>query len=190
MKKDSLANRGRPFEDLLYLAHSRYQTSGQACVHKVPTEFLPLRDHRGQIVSCKVEHKSCVDYLGRYCGTPVAVEAKHTEDRRIRFDRVEPHQAAYLNDFCKFDAAVGLVVVSFSMKRFFAVPWIFWRAGMEAWITNGQRGTSVPVNAYGMYWNTPGKASVSPEELLPIWEIRQGGKFVLPYLDIINDIVG
>ena len=47
--KSSLANRGRPFEDLLNLAHSRYQADGQACVHKVPTEFLPLRDRRGQI---------------------------------------------------------------------------------------------------------------------------------------------
>lgn len=31
--KSSLANRGRPFEDLLNLAHSRYQADDQACVH-------------------------------------------------------------------------------------------------------------------------------------------------------------
>ena len=109
--RNSLANRGRPFEDLLNLAHSRYQASGQACVHKVPTEFLPLRDRRGRVTGCKVEHKSCVDYLGRYYSIPVAVEAKHTENGRIRFDRVEQHQAEYLDDFCRSPAAVGLVVV-------------------------------------------------------------------------------
>lgn len=107
--RSSLANRGRPFEDLLNLAHSRYQASGQACVHKVPTEFLPLRDRRGQVAGCKVEHKSCVDYLGRYYNIPVAVEAKHTESGRIHFDRVEQHQAEYLDDFCRSPAAIGLV---------------------------------------------------------------------------------
>ena len=188
MRKASLANRGRPFEDLLNLAHSRYQASGQACVHKVPTEFLPLRDCRGQITSCKVEHKSCVDYLGRYYNIPVAVEAKHTEDGRIRFDRVEQHQAEYLDDFCRSPAAVGLVVVSFSMRRFFAVPWPFWRAGREAWANCPRRGAKGMVEEYGAIWWTPGQASVSPELLLPEWEIKQGGKFVLPYLDIINNL--
>lgn len=190
MRRSSLANRGRPFEDLLHLAHSRYQASGQACVHKVPTEFLPLRDHRGQIVSCKVEHKSCVDYLGRYQDTPVAVEAKHTEDKRIRFDRVEPHQAEYLDDFCKYPGAVGLVVVSYCMRRFFAVPWPFWKAARDVWAAGGPKGASVAVNACGFCWDTPGLASVAPEELLPEWEIKQGGKFVLPYLDIINNFAG
>ncbi len=94
MRDSSFANRGQSFEALLKMVHERYQVSGLACVHKVPTEFIPLRDGQGRLVSCKVEHKSCVDYLGRYCSTPVAVEAKHTQSKRISFDRVEPHQAA------------------------------------------------------------------------------------------------
>ena len=36
--------------------------------------------------------------------------------------------------------------------------------------------------------NATGKTSVSPELLLPEWEIKQGGKFILPYLDIINNL--
>lgn len=129
-----------------------------------------------------------LDYLGRYYNIPVAVEAKHTEDGRIRFDRVEQHQAEYLDDFCRSPAAVGLVVVSFSMRRFFAVPWPFWRAGREAWANCPRRGAKGIVEEYGAIWWTPGQASVSPELLLPEWEIKQGGKFVLPYLDIINDL--
>jgi len=186
MRRASQANRGRPFEDLLNLAHSRYQANGLACVHKVPTEFLPLRDGTGKLVSCKVEHKSCVDFLGRYRNIPVAVEAKHTEGKRISFDRVEQHQAAYMDDFCKNPGAVGIVVVSFGMRRFFAVPWPFWKAARDVWAAGGPRAASAPVNAYGTYWDTPGMASASPEQLHEEWEIKPGGPYALPYLQIIE----
>jgi len=108
------ANKGKPFEDFLLCVHNAYQKQGDAVVHKVPTEFIPLRDGTGRIVSVKVERKSCVDYLGRYGPIPVAVEAKHTGSDRIRWDRVEDHQAAYLDDFCKDPQAVGIVLVSFA----------------------------------------------------------------------------
>ena len=124
------ANKGKPFEDFLLFVHDAYQKQGDAVIHKVPTEFIPLRDAAGKIFNVKVERKSCVDYLGRYGPTPVAVEAKHTEDDRIRWDRVEPHQADYLDDFCKDPQAVGIVLVSFSLRQFFAVPWPAWKAGL------------------------------------------------------------
>lgn len=186
MRKSTYANRGRPFEELLKLANARYQAAGRACVHKVPTEFLPIRDARGNVVSCKVEEKSCVDYLGRYYNIPVAIEAKHTEEHRIQFDRVEPHQADYMDDYCKSPGAVGLVAVSFNMRRFFAVPWPFWKEARNVWLAGHQRGVSAPVKAYGWFWDTPGMASVTPEQLLPEWEIKCGGPFMLPYLDIIE----
>lgn len=190
MKRAGLANRGRPLEDFLEGVHARYQQAGRACVHKVPTEFLPIRDDRGRVIGCKVEKKSCVDYLGRYYNIPVAIEAKHTEDARIRFDRVEPHQADYMDDFCKHPAAVGLVLVSFSLKRFFAVPWPFWKAARDAWAAGGPRGASAPVTAYGQFWDTPGMASVSPEQLHPEWEVKPAGRFLLPYLDTIEILSG
>lgn len=77
------ANKGKPFEDFLLFVHDAYQKQGDAVIHKVPTEFIPLRDGAGKIVNVKVERKSCVDYLGRYGSIPVAVEAKHTEDDRM-----------------------------------------------------------------------------------------------------------
>lgn len=94
---NTFANRGRDFEDFVIQVNDLYTRSGKAVVYKVPTEFLPIRDSTGQIKSCKVEHKSCVDFLGRYNGTPVAVEAKQTHTGRIDFDAVQPHQAAFLD---------------------------------------------------------------------------------------------
>ncbi len=185
------ANRGRPFEEFINFANKSYQARGIACVHKVPTEFLPIRDGTGRVVDCKVEHKSCVDYLGRYKGTPVAVEAKHTDDARIRFDRVEDHQAAYMDDFCKDPGAVGIILVSFSLRRFFAVPWQAWKGARDQWTEAQKSGRrhpgAVPLMVYGQFWNTPGMASVSPEQMLPSWEIHTGGVNGLPYLDIIEN---
>lgn len=62
---NTFANRGRDFEDFVIQVNDLYTRSGKAVVYKVPTEFLPIRDSTGQIKSCKVEHKSCVDFLGR-----------------------------------------------------------------------------------------------------------------------------
>ncbi|MCD8308917.1 MAG: Holliday junction resolvase RecU [Clostridia bacterium] len=191
MKDYTKANRGKSLEDFLKFAHQKYQQSGIACVHKVPTEFIPLRNGSGAIVSCKVEEKSCVDYLGRYKGTPVAVEAKHEEGKRISFSRVEPHQAAYLDDFTREPNAVGLVIVSFSLRRFFAVPWVFWKTAREAWEKRtGAKAERITVKAYGWEWTTPGMASTAPEQLLPEWEIKTGGMAGLPYLNIIDRMKG
>lgn len=189
MKDYSRANRGQPFEDFLKYVHTAYQRKKKACVHKVPTEFIPLRDGTGRIVNCKVEEKSCVDYLGRYKSTPVAVEAKHEEGTRISFSRVEPHQAEYMNDYTADPEAVGIVIVSFGLRRFFAVPWIFWKEAREAWEQKPAKATKCEqrtITAYGWTWQTPGMASASPEQFHPDWEIKTGGETGLPYLEIIE----
>lgn len=184
MKDHTRANRGKPFEDFLKFVHQRYQQQGIACVHKVPTEFIPLRDSHGRIANCKVEEKSCVDYLGRYKGTPVAIEAKHTEGNRLSYSEVQPHQAAYLDDWIIDQNAVALVVISFGLRRFFAVPWQFFRGPRNAW-QNGKK-VKIEVTRYGTTWISNGMASVSPDELHPDWEIKPGGVSGLPYLEIID----
>lgn len=190
MKDYSKANRGKDFEDFLKIVHQKYQQDGTACIHKVPTEFIPLRDYRGRITSCKVTEKSCVDYLGRYKDVPVAIEAKHETGNRISFDRVEPHQAAYLDDYIKNPAAVGIVVVSFGGKRFFSIPWEFWKVARNAWTfrpSGARKAKKVTITAKGYTWTTTGMASVSADELLPEWEIQRGGSLLLlPYLKIID----
>lgn len=186
------ANRGKPFEDFLKFVHDRYQADGIACVHKVPTEFIPLRNAKGQVCSAKVENKSCVDYLGRYKNIPVAIEAKHTDDKRISFSRVEPHQADYLDDWSKDPDAIAMVVVSFGLKRFFSVPWPFWKEARTAWEMKkaGKDPGKIIVKAYGWEWTTPGMASTNAEQLLPEWEIKTGGRSGLPYLEIIERMKG
>lgn len=188
-KSISHANRGQPFEEFLKFIHARYQADGKACVHKVPTEFIPIRNARGEVCNCKVESQSCVDYLGRYKSIPVAVEAKHTEDRRISFDRIEPHQADYLDDWGKDPEAIAIVLVSFGLRNFYAIPWVFWKAAREDWERSKGKARQT-VKAYGWTWETPGMASVCQEQLHPDWEIKTGGTSGLPYLEIIDRMTG
>ena len=86
--------------------------------------------------------------------------------------------------------SVGLVLVSFKMQRYFAIPWIFWKVARDEW-EHRPRGTrkakEVKIRAYGYEWETTGMASVSADQLLPEWEIKPGGAMGLPYLHIIDN---
>lgn len=188
MKDMRYANRGAFFEELITFSNQRYRNAGIAVVWKVPTPFIPIRNGQGKIINCKVEEKSCTDYLGRYRNTPVAIEAKHTSSNRIRFDAVQDHQAQFLDDFVgEYGLGFGAVLVSFNMERFFLVPWHFWKKGRELWINN--RGAKETVAVYGMKWTTTGKASVSADDLLPEWEVKLNNKYGLPYLSKLDTYV-
>ena len=179
------ANRGMTFESYIEYANERYRNHGVAVVVKQPTPFKPIRNRQGQVVSCKVEEKATVDYLGRYRGVPVAIEAKHTSTNRIRFDAVQDHQAKFLDDFVgEYGVGFGAVLVSFQMERFFLVPWCFWKEARDLW--RKSRGTKRMINSYAMTWETTGKASVSADELLPEWEIKQNNKYGLAYLSKVD----
>lgn len=182
MRIVSHANRGTAWEQLIELANQQYRGLGLAFINKVPTPFIPIRGRSGKVVNVKVEQKSIVDYVGRYKSRPLAAEAKHTIGRRIPFAAVKPHQAFYLDNWCRGRSGEGLVLLSFKLKRFFAVPWPFWRAGIDGWELKRQ----IKMTYARWTWTTPGKASVSPEELLPDWEIKLGGQAWLPYLQTLE----
>lgn len=193
-KDHSRANRGKELETFINFANLKYQSQGVAVMHKVPTEFIPIRGNRGQVVSCKVEGKSCADYLGHYMGIPVAVEAKSTKAQAISFSEVQDHQAAFLDDWMETGGPqLAFILVSFGMSRFYAVPWQFWKAGRDAWEKHkrtGEKAAVEIVEQYGWAWQTPGTASVKRESLLADWEIQAGGRYGLPYLQIIEKIAG
>lgn len=179
------ANRGMTFESYIEYSNARYRANGLGVVVKQPTPFKPIRNRQGKVVSCKVEQKGTVDYLGRYLAIPVAIEAKHTSTDRIRFDAVQDHQAAFLDDFLGLHGeGFGAVLVSFKMERFYLVPWKVWKEPRELW--KNSRGSKAIINYHGMRWETTGKASVSADELLPEWEVKQNSKYGLAYLSKID----
>ena len=172
MKNRSYANRGQTLEAFLKYANECYRQKGVAHIEKQNTEFIPIRDGRGKLVSCKVEHRATFDFLGRYKHYPIAIEAKHSSDNSIRWDRLEDNQADDMDDFIKEPGTIGLVVVSFGLKRFFVIPWVFWQAAYNARVRpGGSRTAPVTVSAFGTTWAVPPKNSVRADELDPTWEI-------------------
>lgn len=185
-KDRRMANKGQTLEQLLRYSNERYKRMKEAVVSKQPTEFIPIRDGYGKVVNCKVVGKATVDFLGRVGSVPLAMEAKETNQDNIRFDRVEDHQADYMTAYLGENEAICLVVVSFSLNSFYAIPWPFWKAGREAWKDAqwlGKRKAEQKTITYnGQTWTTPGKASVKESELLPEWKVELGGISGLDYL--------
>lgn len=184
-RQTSYANRGAPFEGFVRFANDRYLVHKMAVIDKVPTEFIPLRDKMGRICGAKVEHKSVVDFIGRYKRYPIAIEAKHTSEDSIRFDEVQPHQAEYMDDFTEEPGTIGLVLVSFGLKHFYAIPWAFWQAAYNARVRPGATRTKpATVEAFGTTWTIPPKFSVRMDELDPSWEVTgTDQQFGLHYLE-------
>ena len=169
------ANRGRALELMIDWQNRQYRAHGVALIHKVPTEWLPLRDGAGQIRSAKVERQAAVDFLGVYRGKAIAFDAKQTSERRVRWDRVEPHQADFLTDWER-RGGLSFILVGFmgtaDQGRYYLVPWAWWRGRLEDYDRRSS-GSRTP-------------ASVSADELAREWEIPGSPRAVLDYLAVVE----
>lgn len=168
------ANRGKTFETYIEYCNEIYKMQREGLIVKQHTHFLPIRNKKGKVVSCKVEETAICDYLGMFHGQPVAIEAKETKKGSIRFDAVQSHQADFLRDF-ETMGGKAFVVISFDFKRFFCVPWRYWNAW---YLTQYNAFNAEAVDG----WPIPSKKSVRPEELLPEWEVKAGLYGALDYL--------
>lgn len=187
MKDRRYANRGAPLEEFIRFANERYAHHKVAVIEKLPTEWIPLRNNKGVICGAKVEHKSKVDFIGRYGHIPIAIESKNSNEDNIRFDEVQPHQADYMDAFTEEPGTIGLVLVSFNLKRFFVIPWAFWSMAYEYRVRRNDRNTPVTVSAFGQTWTIPKKFSVRIDELNPSWEIpNHDYTYGLHYLDQVE----
>ena len=190
MKDIRYANRGQGLENFMKFANERYKQKGEAFIHKNATEFIPIRNGMGRIVNVKVEEKATVDFLGRYKHYPVAIEAKNSNEGSIRWDAVQPNQADDMEDFCREPGTIGLVVVSFNLERFFAIPWEVWSQAYEIRVRKNDRKTDVTITTEGRTWVVPKKYSVKPEELDPAWEVDgRNFKYGLHYLEKAENYV-
>ena len=178
-------NRGMSFESLIEYANTRYRHEGIAIIEKQHTLCKPLRNGTGAIVSAKYEEKATVDFMGRYGGRPIAFEAKHCATGIINLKRVETHQCEFLRDWTKNPEAIGYILVSFYLSRFFLIPWNCWEAALSARRAK-EAGTEYRKQEQG--WKPTGKASISITELPEEWEVTVGGKYALDYLAAVRRI--
>jgi len=129
--KQSYANRGKVLEDIINITNISYLRHRAAVINKIPTEWIPIRGENGKIISAKVDKKSTVDYTGRYGRTPIAFDAKESHESRMRWDRVEPHQESFLDDWTRDGNGIGFILASFSERDTFVIPWYEWKDRLE-----------------------------------------------------------
>lgn len=175
-KDPRYASRGVDLEKQIMLVNALYRRHGIALIEKVPTEWLPIRDSHGRVVSAKVTRPAAVDFLGVYRGLAIAFDAKGTKEARVRWDRVEEHQAGWLKDWARV-GGLGFVLVAFIGagvgEQWWLCPWEWWWHGLNLWQQD------------------EGAASFKVEELPAEWRVpEQGGRVPMDYLATLDKVRG
>lgn len=119
---------GEHFENLISASLLWYEQRGLACIEKTPENMKPLRppNNQGQFLACYVKAAQ-PDFKGTLTGgRSVVFEAKHTDDDRIKYDRLTDEQVEKLTTHHALGAA-AFVMVSFGLQAFYRVPWEVWR---------------------------------------------------------------
>ena len=119
---------GELFERMISSSCDWYVQKGLAKIEKTPEPMKPLRppNRQGQFLACYTKQAQ-PDYGGTVKGgQSVYFEAKHTDDDRIEQRRLTQEQRDDLEAHNAL-GALCFVVVSFSLQRFYRVPWPVWR---------------------------------------------------------------
>lgn len=119
---------GEHFEDMISASLVWYEQHGEACIEKTPEPMKPLRppNKQGQFLACYTKAGQ-PDFKGTIRGgRSVVFEAKHTDDDRIKYDRLTKEQIEKLDTHHNL-GAVAFVLVSFGLEGFYRIPWKTWR---------------------------------------------------------------
>lgn len=119
---------GQEFEKYISIACESYRQKGLAYIEKTPeaVKILSKVDAQGHFKAC-FEKQAQPDYKGTLKGgRSIVFEAKHTDKDRIEATRMTAEQSAALETHYNLGAMV-FVLVSFSLERFYRIPYSEWR---------------------------------------------------------------
>lgn len=119
---------GEEWERILEASCQHYRLTGEAEIEKTPEPIKQLgsKNRQGKFMACYTK-KAQPDYKGTLKGgRSVVFEAKHTASDRLQQSAVTPDQEKRLNRHMALGAEC-FVMVSFSFRRFFKVPWPVFR---------------------------------------------------------------
>lgn len=122
---------GKNFEEYIELSLLWYEKNGLAVIEKTPEPMRPLsRLENGRFVAC-YEQKAQPDYKGTLkSGRSVVFEAKYTSDIRIGQHCVTDKQAERLEQHERM-GAICFILVGFSDRSVYRVPWNEWKRMKE-----------------------------------------------------------
>ena len=144
MKNPTYANKGQAFERLLIHSAATYRRKNQAVIDKIPTSWIVQRAGK-RIISAFPEKKSGVDFVGIVAtGRPIAIEAKSTNERtRFPLSLIEPHQAAFLQQFHMLGGIAFVLIDFVKLGRVYRLPYCMLSEYLEAAGNGGRK--SIPI---------------------------------------------
>lgn len=119
---------GNIFEKYIEAACIRYRTLGIADIKKTPEPMRPIgviNNNRGWYKAI-FEKKGQPDFLGTLKGgRSIMIEAKHTDSKYMRFDRIATHQERDLKSTADL-GGLSLILLSYNLKNFYCIEWNDW----------------------------------------------------------------
>ncbi len=151
---------GEQFERLITAACLQYRVERAAEIEKTPEPMKPISGmHNGRFTAIYTKQAQ-PDFKGTLAGgQSIVFEAKYTGTGRIKQEAVTETQAGALDRHRQMGAGC-FVLVSFSFRSFYRVPWRKWRT-MQDWA---------------------GHKYLTPGEMNPAWEIRTDQRGILRFL--------
>lgn len=119
---------GKQFEELIETACEQYFLDKVAKIEKTPEPIKQLgpMQPNGRFIAA-YEKTAQVDFKGTLKGgRTVCFDAKHTETDRIQRSAISDDQEECLDGYMEMGATC-FVLVSFSFRDFFRVPWGVWK---------------------------------------------------------------
>lgn len=145
MKKHSMANLGKAFEEEIIYANKQYRNKKIALIQKISTPWVVIRKGK-QIVSAFPEGQSTLDFRGTVApGISISFDCKETiEERGLPLKNILDHQIGYMkNAMAVGESTFILCYIVPSNKRYF-IPgqtvinhWDNWKAN------KGKRGFNI-----------------------------------------------
>ncbi|API89415.1 hypothetical protein BKP56_09175 [Marinilactibacillus sp. 15R] len=129
---------GDQFENLIVRSCDYYKRTSIAYIQKTPEpmKVIAVLDMNKGHFRAHYEKKAQPDFSGTLKdGRSIVFEAKHTTGTSLPFDRINKQQEIDLALHDELDAWAG-VVISFSMKNFYCVPYYAWNKLKE---TSGKK---------------------------------------------------
>lgn len=129
---------GTHFEMAIERACLYYKNMGIAHIQKTPEPMKQIATINARLGHFKAHYvkKAQPDFTGTLNGgKSIVFEAKNTDSTNLPFDRINKHQALDL-DYHEFLGARTFLLIAFSIKRFYAVPWEEWKWMQE---NNGKK---------------------------------------------------
>ena len=142
--KGSHANRGRAWEQLLELYHTRYEAQGRAVVLRTPPPMRILRALSGGQFVAVYATEGPPDYCLLAGGCAIAAEAKDCVADRWQLSKLHPHQARRLSAW-QVQGGLGVVLLRHQPSSTqWVLPWSQLAPVWSRWHDATEAGRDLP----------------------------------------------